>query len=154
MCLPSCILCHWSCWFIWQADDPSLTELNLNNHSRIDSNLIDQLIEAMRGNTSLTKLQMANVRFTEDHAQVCMLVYVLASSPAHSFYNIASYWKPGVREAGNEGRYFDHCCIFIYMYISSICTWLIWDSNPLLLVTPSWWGLVLAETCPVHWVTV
>ena len=68
--------------FVWQADDPSLTELNLNNHGKIDSNLIEQLIEAMRGNTCLTKLQMANVRFSEDHAQVCILVcFCLIPSP-------------------------------------------------------------------------
>ena len=53
-----------------QADDPSLVELNLNNHCLIDSDVIDQIIEAMEGNTQLVKMQMVNVKFSEDHAQV------------------------------------------------------------------------------------
>ena len=53
-----------------EADDPYLTELNLNNHGCIDSDLIEQVIDALVGNTQLVTLQLANVRFTEDHAQV------------------------------------------------------------------------------------
>ena len=53
-----------------QADDPDLRELNLNNHPQLDSNMIEELIRALKDNTNLSTLSMTNVKFSEDHAIV------------------------------------------------------------------------------------
>ncbi|XP_064396547.1 tropomodulin-2-like [Halichondria panicea] len=49
-------------------NDRGLTELNLNNHTKLDSDLIEELIVALTDNIHLERLQMANIRFSEDHA--------------------------------------------------------------------------------------
>ena len=53
-----------------QADDSDLRELNLNNHPQLDSNMIEELIRALKDNTNLHTLTMSNVKFSEDHAIV------------------------------------------------------------------------------------
>ena len=53
-----------------QADDPDLRELNLNNHPQLESNMIEDLIRALKENTNLHTLSMTNVKFSEDHAVV------------------------------------------------------------------------------------
>lgn len=53
-----------------QEDDPSLTDLNLNNHPLITPEIIHQLLTALEGNTHITKLSLANIKFNDDHAAV------------------------------------------------------------------------------------
>ena len=60
-----------------QTNDHTLTELNLNNNTKLDSDLIDELIVALTDNIHLEKLQLANVRFTEDHAFVSLSVALM-----------------------------------------------------------------------------
>ncbi len=55
-----------------QRNDRGLTELNLNNHTKLDSDLIEELIVALTDNIHLERLQMANIRFSEDHAFVSL----------------------------------------------------------------------------------
>ena len=53
-----------------ERDDPTLTELNLNNHSELFPPLIDQLVAALENNTYLESLSLANVKFSDNHAAV------------------------------------------------------------------------------------
>eukprot|EP00731_Ephydatia_muelleri_P029053 Em0020g697a len=50
------------------ADNPSVTEVNLNNVSKVTSENLDQLIEALVTNTHISKLQLANTRLKDSHA--------------------------------------------------------------------------------------
>lgn len=52
------------------ADNPSVTEVNLNNVSKVTSENLDQLIEALVTNTHISKLQLANTRLKDSHALV------------------------------------------------------------------------------------
>lgn len=52
------------------ADNPSVTEVNLNNVSKVTSENLDQLIEALATNTHISKLQLTNTRFKDSHAKV------------------------------------------------------------------------------------
>jgi tropomodulin len=49
-------------------DDPTLVDLNLNNHPLISSQQIYQLIEALQNNTHITKLSLTNIKFDDHHA--------------------------------------------------------------------------------------
>ncbi|CAI8038208.1 Tropomodulin-2 [Geodia barretti] len=71
-----------------QSDDPTLTELNLNNHTRLDPALISQLVEALHGNTHLKTLSLANIRFSEDHAK--QLADVLRVNTSLTVLNLES----------------------------------------------------------------
>lgn len=50
--------------------DPSLVELNLNNHSKISSEHIERLMEALMGNRVIEKLLLANIKFDDNHSKV------------------------------------------------------------------------------------
>ena len=52
------------------ADNPSVTEVNLNNVSKVTSEHLDQLIEALAANTHISKVQLANTRVKDCHAMV------------------------------------------------------------------------------------
>ena len=52
------------------ADNPSVTEVNLNNVSKVTSENLDQLIEALASNTHIAKVQLANTRLKDSHALV------------------------------------------------------------------------------------
>ena len=54
-------------------NDPSMTEVNLNNHTKITSDHIDRLIAALEGTTQVERLSLANVKFEDSHAKVCFL---------------------------------------------------------------------------------
>jgi hypothetical protein len=71
-----------------QSDDPTLTKLNLNNHTRLDPALISQLVEALHGNTHLKTLSLANIRFSEDHAK--QLADVLRVNTSLTVLNLES----------------------------------------------------------------
>ena len=51
-------------------DDPTLTDLNLNNHPLMTPEIIHQLLSALENNTHITKLSLANIKFNDDHAAV------------------------------------------------------------------------------------
>ena len=51
-------------------NDPSMTELNVNNHPLITSQHIDQILNALRNNTRITKLSLSNIKFDDNHASV------------------------------------------------------------------------------------
>ncbi len=53
-----------------QDNDPSLTEVNLNNHYGLDTDLINELFDAMKDNDHLEILLMCNVKVDENHAMV------------------------------------------------------------------------------------
>ena len=42
----------------------------MNNHPQLESNMIEDLIRALKENTNLHTLSMTNVKFSEDHAIV------------------------------------------------------------------------------------
>ncbi len=65
-----------------------MTELNLNNHTKLDSDLIEELVVALTDNIYLEKLQLANIRFTEDHAFVRPVV----NSQCHTIYGKICVW--------------------------------------------------------------
>lgn len=71
-----------------QSNSPTLRELNLNNHTRADAEVISELLEALSGNTHLKKLSMANIRFSEDHAK--MLADVLRTNTTLTVVNLES----------------------------------------------------------------
>lgn len=52
-----------------QANEYSLTELNLNNNTKLSPEHISRLIENLQDNTHLQVLQLANVKFDDDHAK-------------------------------------------------------------------------------------
>ena len=51
-------------------NDPSVRDVNLNNHTKITSDHIERLIAALGGNTHVQKLSLANVKFDDNHAKV------------------------------------------------------------------------------------
>ncbi len=58
--------------------------MNLNNHTKLDSDLIDELIVALTENIYLEKLQLANIRFTEDHAIVSSCSVYITHTHTHT----------------------------------------------------------------------
>ena len=53
-----------------EDNDPYSTELNLNNHSLITSQHIFQILDALKTNTYLETLSMANVSLDDRHTSV------------------------------------------------------------------------------------
>ncbi|XP_019858876.1 PREDICTED: tropomodulin-2-like [Amphimedon queenslandica] len=78
-----------------QEDDPSLTDLNLNNHPLITPEIIHQLLTALEGNTHVTKLSLANIKFNDDHA--ASLGSILSDNRSLLMINLDS------NRLGNEG---------------------------------------------------
>ena len=54
-----------------QENDPSLTEVNFNNHRGLDSDLMNDVLDALDGNNFLEELLLSNVKMDEKHAIVC-----------------------------------------------------------------------------------
>jgi hypothetical protein len=54
-----------------QDNDESFTEVNLNNHSGLDAELMTEMLEALKYNTTLETLLLCNVRMDEGQAEVC-----------------------------------------------------------------------------------
>jgi len=80
--------CDWhEC--VCQDNDPSLTEVNLNNHGGLDSDLIMEIFRALQDNVHLESLQMANVRIDENHAAVSRW-WVWSGGVMHMWDSIAS----------------------------------------------------------------
>ena len=54
-----------------ESNDPSLTNLNVNNHKDIDElDAINRIIECIPGNTNLNVLSMANTKMCDRHVKV------------------------------------------------------------------------------------
>nr|WAW84886.1 tropomodulin [Halisarca dujardinii] len=53
-------------------NDPAVREVNLNNQEDLRREGMQPLVEALKGNTKLKCLQMANTRFTDTDAQLLM----------------------------------------------------------------------------------
>ena len=59
-----------------QEDDPSFTELNLNNHPLVSPQHLHQIMEALKTNSYVETVSLANVKMVDKHALVCLL-YIL-----------------------------------------------------------------------------
>ena len=53
-----------------QENDPSLTDLNLNNHPKMNAHYHQRLVTVLRDNVSLRKLSLANTRADDNVASV------------------------------------------------------------------------------------
>lgn len=63
-----------------EQDDPSLSELNLNNHPLITSQHIFEIISALENNTHVTEVSLTNVKFDDNHAAVSNITDELSYS--------------------------------------------------------------------------
>ena len=77
------------------ADNPSVTEVNLNNVSKVTSENLDQLIEALVTNTHISKLQLANTRLKDSHALVSRVCGSRAGGRGRGIGGKVRVWEQG-----------------------------------------------------------
>lgn len=53
-----------------RENDPTLRQVNLNNHEKLSADRIEELVEALRHNTKLKSLEMANTRFGDSDSEL------------------------------------------------------------------------------------
>ena len=56
-----------------RENDPTLRQVNLNNQEKLSADRIEELVEALRHNTKLKSLEMANTRFGDSDSEVCVV---------------------------------------------------------------------------------
>ena len=54
-----------------QDNEPSFTELNLNNHPLVNSNHLDQIMVALKDNSYVEHVSLVNVKMVDKHSMVC-----------------------------------------------------------------------------------
>ena len=55
-----------------QENEPSFTELNLNNHPLVNSEHLDQIMLALKDNSYVESVSLVNVKMVDKHAVVCV----------------------------------------------------------------------------------
>ncbi len=53
-----------------QDNEPSFTELNLNNHPLVNSNHLDQIMAALKDNSYVEHVSLVNLKMVDKHAVV------------------------------------------------------------------------------------
>ena len=55
--------------------DVTLEELNLNNHPDMTDEILTEIVELMKNNTSVKRMLLANIQLKEHHAMVSFYFY-------------------------------------------------------------------------------
>lgn len=53
-----------------KSNDPKLTNLNLNNHQEVTTEVLEDVAKALKSNTNLKHLHLANTQMTDATAKV------------------------------------------------------------------------------------
>jgi len=74
-----------------KSNDPKLTNLNLNNHREVTTEVLEDVAKALKNNTNLKHLQLANTQMTDMTAKVliALLFHKLFSTLA-AMVNLAT----------------------------------------------------------------
>lgn len=57
-----------------KSNDAKLTNLNLNNHREVTTEVLEDVAKALKNNTNLKHLQLANTQMTDMTAKVLMVL--------------------------------------------------------------------------------
>lgn len=57
-----------------KSNDAKLTNLNLNNHQEVTTEVLEDVAKALKNNTNLKHLQLANTQMTDMTAKVLMVL--------------------------------------------------------------------------------
>ena len=72
-----------------EENDSSLTDLNLNNHPLINSEHLEQIMEALKTNSCVENVSLVNVKMADKHAIVSYkavtLIHIMVLTP-HTQY--------------------------------------------------------------------
>ena len=69
-----------------KSNDAKLTTLNLNNHQEVTTRVLEEVAKALKSNTNLKHLQLANTQMTDKTAKVA-----IASTLKSYFINSTSF---------------------------------------------------------------
>ena len=63
-----------------KSNDPKLKNLNLNNHQEVTVGVLEDVAKALKSNTNLKHLQLANTQMTDKTAKVLEYYFLLTNS--------------------------------------------------------------------------